>query len=124
MTREAFAMYVEKLAPRGLLLMNISNRYVDLAPVLSAIAADQGLAGRMRSFLPSAEEKAAMQVPSMWIALARDPQGLDALASDQRWVALPASPLRPWTDAYSSLLRVMRWTQPAAGPTAAAPPSS
>lgn len=116
MTREAFAMYVEKLEARGLLLVNISNRYLDLVPVVSAIAAQLGLEGRLRTYTASEEERKAGRVSSLWIALARDAQGLGALAGDPRWSPLPASQLRPWTDGYSSLLRVMRWTQPDTAP--------
>ena len=119
LTREAFAMYMERLAARGVLLFNISNRYLDLVPVVSAIAARLGLEGRVRSFTPSTEQRKAGLVQSLWIALARDADGLGSLASDARWKPVPASPLRPWTDGYSSLLRVLRWNQPAAEPEAA-----
>jgi hypothetical protein len=121
LTREAFSMYAERLAERGLLLFNISNRYLDLVPVVSAIAADLGLEGRMRAYTPSPADRKDGLVASLWIALGRDARSLDALAGDARWKALPASTLRPWTDAYSSLLRVMRWARPAAESEAAEP---
>src|SRR5206468_2711821 len=35
LTREALAIYADKLAPGGLLVFNISNRYLDLNPVLA-----------------------------------------------------------------------------------------
>src|SRR5207245_11631356 len=43
LTREALALYLQKLAPGGVLAFHISNRYLDLQPVLSALAADAGL---------------------------------------------------------------------------------
>ena len=45
MTQEAIALYVRKLAPNGLLLCHISNRYLRLDPVLGSAARDLGLAG-------------------------------------------------------------------------------
>jgi hypothetical protein len=124
LTREAFATYVDKLAPHGLLLMNISNQYLDLVTVVSAIGADLGLSGRLRRHEPSDEERAKAMLASIWVALARDADGLGALASDARWQPLPAPRMRPWTDGYSSLLSVMRWTRPASDAKAARGPRS
>ena len=43
LTREALDLYVSKLAPGGALVFHISNRYVELASVLTAMAAERGL---------------------------------------------------------------------------------
>jgi spermidine synthase len=43
MTREAVLLYRSKLAPDGMLVFHISNRYLELEGVLAAIAADVGL---------------------------------------------------------------------------------
>ena len=40
LTREAFATYRRHLAPGGLLLVHISNRYLDMEPVIAAAARD------------------------------------------------------------------------------------
>jgi len=48
MTREALELYVDRLAPEGLLLFHISNRYYDLSRPIGRIAADLGLAARVR----------------------------------------------------------------------------
>jgi hypothetical protein len=111
-TRDAIEIYRTKLAPRGILLVNISNRYVDLTPVLGSIAEDLGMLARLRRFVPTREESERGTVASDWIVLARDTPSLSGLAEDPRWTPLPASTLRPWTDAYSSLLSVIRWTEP------------
>jgi hypothetical protein len=110
MTREAVAMYVDKLVPAGLLLVNISNRYVELAPVLGAIAADLGMDGRWRSFVPSDAESDAGLLMSTWAVLARNADALGAVAGDDRWHRLPDTGLRVWTDNYSSLMAVIKWT--------------
>ncbi len=41
-TREALALYFGRLKPGGVLLFNITNRYLDLAPVIARLAADAG----------------------------------------------------------------------------------
>lgn len=45
LTREAVDLYLSRLRPDGLLVFHISNRYLDLAPVLANIAEDAGLEG-------------------------------------------------------------------------------
>lgn len=42
LTREALALYGRKVSPNGVVAMHISNRYLDLAPVVEALAADGG----------------------------------------------------------------------------------
>src|SRR5207302_1230798 len=43
LTREALAGYLAKLSPRGVIVAHISNRHLDLAPVLANVAGSQGL---------------------------------------------------------------------------------
>ncbi len=43
LTREALAVYLRKLAPGGIMMFHISNRYVRLEPVVASLAADAGL---------------------------------------------------------------------------------
>ena len=43
LTREAIDLYMSKLAPGGVLVFHISNRYLELASVVAAIAAERGL---------------------------------------------------------------------------------
>ena len=51
-TREAFATYVQKLTPDGVLALHISNRYLDLAPVVGNLGLDAGLVGRVSVVRP------------------------------------------------------------------------
>ncbi|HSH61038.1 MAG TPA: fused MFS/spermidine synthase, partial [Acidimicrobiales bacterium] len=48
LTREALALYVDKLRDGGVLAVHITNRYLDLRPVLADLAADAGLAAFVR----------------------------------------------------------------------------
>ena len=66
MTEEAFATYGRALAPDGLLLVHISNRFIDLAPMVSALAEAQGWHGRLRF---DDENLAEGLAPSVWICL-------------------------------------------------------
>lgn len=108
LTKEAIAVYERALGPDGLLLIHISNRYIDLEPVLAAIAADQNLAALIRRDVPSGD----LTVASNWVVLARDRAQLARLRAQNP--ALEWSPLSPargtvWTDDYASILPYIRW---------------
>lgn len=108
MTEEAFATYGKTLARDGLLLVHISNRFINLAPMVSALAEAGGWHGRVRS---DTNELADGLSPSIWIALARDEDRLQRLerASDLGWTDLPAPARRAWTDDNASILPLLRW---------------
>jgi len=40
LTREAFQMYFDRLAPGGVVVIHVTNRYLDIASVVAALAAD------------------------------------------------------------------------------------
>lgn len=106
MTREAVALYLQKLAPGGVLAFHVSSQYLELAPVLGDLAADLGLVARFRreSGL-SAEDRAAMKEASTWVVLGRTGDDVAALA----WDELPArAEPRVWTDSHASLWREMK----------------
>jgi hypothetical protein len=110
-TREAVQLYFEKLKPTGLLLVNISNKYVSLAPVLGAISHDLGLAGRFCMWVPTPTQGEHGEFPATWVVIGRTAPALGPLVKDSRWEPLPTEPHVPaWTDSYSSLLGVMKWT--------------
>jgi hypothetical protein len=111
LTREALALYLAKLAPRGLLVFNVSNRHLDLEPVLAGLARDGGLAARVRDDAAvRPEDSMRGKTPSTWVVMARALADLGALAADPRWQPLRGDPGdRVWTDSYGSLLAVFKW---------------
>lgn len=109
LTREAFRLYLERLAPGGALLFHISNRHLELAPVLAAQARDLGLSAWEWVDARSEEDVERGIFGSHWVLLAASPQ-------DVGWVPLGGwRPLglpegaRAWTDDFSELLSVQRW---------------
>jgi len=111
LTREAIRLYVGKLADGGLLVLHISNRYLDLEPLLAALARDAELAalGRDDAHL-SQQELAEGKEASQWVVLARRTEDLGLLRDDPKWTALKEQPrLAPWTDDFSNLLGVFKW---------------
>ncbi|MFC0206250.1 spermidine synthase [Novosphingobium soli] len=111
LTREAMAVYGRALGPRGLLLLHISNRYIDLAPVVGANARAGGWGALSRLDVP---EDTARYTPSRWIALSRDAGVLDRLAHarpDGPWKRLEDRAAEPWTDDHASILSHVRWSR-------------
>ena len=111
LTLDALHLYLTKLAPGGALLFNISNRHLELEPVIGAIARAAGLAARTRDDVRVSDaERLAGKVESQWVVMARRDEDLGALRQDPLW-KVPAAPadLQPWTDNFASLLAAFRW---------------
>jgi protein-L-isoaspartate O-methyltransferase len=109
-TREALQLYLDKLADDGILVLHVSNRYLDLAPVLGKLAEDAGATLRIRQDTAvTVEEFRNGKIPSSWAVMARRPQWLGKLAHDPRWKPIPARRETPlWTDDFSNILAVLK----------------
>lgn len=109
-TREALGVYARALAPDGVLLMHISNRYLDLRPVVAALGADRGWSAWLRD---DSGNPAPGINRSYWVALARDRARLARLAAHDPahpWTVLKPRPgAAVWTDDRSSILPYVRW---------------
>jgi hypothetical protein len=107
LTREALAVYIGRLAPGGLLLFHISNRYLDLRPVLADLAGDAGIAAYVQH---DAGELSEHRFGSIWVAMARAKADLAPLLSGGGWRRLAARPgRRVWSDDYGNLVSILRW---------------
>jgi SAM-dependent methyltransferase len=112
LTREAFEVYARHLAPGGVIAAHISNRHIDLAPVLCAVASEFGWKTcEIRSQTDSSRAATAAQ----WMLLTANVPFLDdatlraARSADQS----PSRERRPagaalWTDSYSNLLPLLK----------------
>jgi hypothetical protein len=108
LTTEAISVYLGRLAPGGALLFHVSNQHLELAPVLGAIAREQGLAAIERVDVRPPEEEDVV-FGSHWVLMARRPEEL-ARFIDGRWLILRADADDPaWTDDFSNVLSVFRW---------------
>ena len=105
LTREAYAAYGRLLSPNGLLLMHISNRHLDLEPVVASVP---GWHSRVGNFNPEWDYRRA--TASEWVALSRSPETIEKLskAGGEFWQESVKPPLR-WTDDQASVLSVLKW---------------
>jgi len=104
LTVEAFETYMSRLAEGGLLAVHISNRHVDLRPVLGRLAEHMGLEARVRTYMVPDEPEYKLINSSRVVVLARNSEDLGPLLSDERWLPLASDGNRLWTDDYSNLL--------------------
>lgn len=109
LTDEAFGVYLDALSPKGVLAVHISNRFIELEPVLAAQAKERGLAAMIREDIPQTD---GGLTASSWVLLSRDPKQLAALG--QRAAEVPLRQLAPpapraWTDDHASILPYIRW---------------
>jgi hypothetical protein len=108
LTLEALEAYMSRLKPHGVILAHISNRHMDLAPVLAATAAQAGLAmwlcrdTQRDDFAKSYRSNAELAV------LARADADVGELPSRGCWQRVePRADISGWTDDYSDLLRAI-----------------
>jgi hypothetical protein len=110
-TREAIELYLTRIVPRGALLLHLSNRYLDLEPVLGNVARELGLACRIERHEPTDAQQDRGYSASVWALLARQPAHLGPIARDRRWHTCEDDPSAgTWTDDYSNLLGVVDWS--------------
>lgn len=105
LTREAFQIYLRHLKPDGVLIFHISNRYLDLEPVVSSAARDYGFSGVT---VRDEGDTETYYVPSAWMILSRDP-GIFHNPDLQDFTIQPmrVEPgFRAWTDDYSNIVRI------------------
>lgn len=115
LTAEAFSVYLRHLRAGGVIAVHISSRYVDLVPVVTAVARHFELEDAFLAWPEGghgvnwADEMGLSVTPSQWMLLTRNRQLLER--SPIREVARIAPvdrPLRLWTDQYNNLLEVLR----------------
>jgi spermidine synthase len=103
LTREAIGVYLDKLAPGGIITLHLSNRYLDLEPVVAALARERGMVARVGTSTLSGFFFSA----STWAVMARSDADLGTMSADVRWPrAKTRRGVPAWTDDYSSLLSV------------------
>jgi hypothetical protein len=109
-TREAINLYLTKLAGSGILAFHISNKFLNLKPVLGNLAKDLGLVALVRDMQASETETKAQKHRSIWVVMGRRPVDLGRLAEDDQWKPLTTRPgARIWADDFSDILGVVEW---------------
>ncbi|HJQ58723.1 MAG TPA: fused MFS/spermidine synthase, partial [Vineibacter sp.] len=104
LTVEAIDLYLKHLKQDGILALHVSNKFLDLPPVVERAAQLRGL-----SIVMTRDLDDHGTIASDWVLLARSPTLLDSPVV--RAIAVPIATRRewrPWTDDHVDLLRVLK----------------
>ena len=116
LTREAFELYFRHLKPQGVLAIHVSNRLLDLPPVVEAGAR---AVGARAIKVTNAEDEANAVYESTWMLVDRTatPNPTASALAESRVTLPPGTSvqtedkervLRPWTDDYSNLVEILK----------------
>jgi hypothetical protein len=104
LTRECLQLYFSHLTPGGRLMLHISNRYLDLRPLVLGLAHDAG----REAIVTDSRPTDAAELAATWAAIAPPGSfsaGERAMAAASR--PLPSGPEVVWTDEYSALFKLL-----------------
>jgi spermidine synthase len=107
LTAQAFALYRRHLKPAGILAIHVTNRYLDLAPVVQQQADHAGLQAVL---IISGSDPTRSIARADWVLVSGNTDFLllpELAAARQNVSGLKG--LRLWNDDYNSLLPVVRW---------------
>jgi len=107
LTRESFELYFRHLKPDGLLALHVSNKFLNLAPVVEAAA--RLLGAQTKTITNDADKKNDIYTAT-WVLVYRNraaPTGTEAESNLPHWSRSDIT-VQPWTDDYSSLFRILR----------------
>ncbi|MEY4614290.1 MAG: hypothetical protein RL179_2263 [Planctomycetota bacterium] len=121
LTREAFDIYLKKLAPGGIIVLNIANRYLDFEHVLGNMTEDRKLVGMIQG---GYEVREIDKYGTNWVVMARKTEDFGVLpdlkaelktdSEDwvETWRKIESKPkLGVWTDDYSNLPSIFKWSR-------------
>jgi hypothetical protein len=106
-TLEALAVYRRHLAPGGIVAFHVSNRHLDLKPVVAQIATRSGMA---TAHIANAADDKKDVWPSDWMLVTNNRAFLERkeVVKASEKVVIPST-LRLWTDDYNSLLPIFKF---------------
>ncbi len=118
LTIEAVKEYLHRLKPDGLMVFHITNRHLDLKPVIAATAASCNLSGLSigDDYFDSEAPENFQRFQSDYIVLSQDLSLLRLLVEDAAagWRRLVNDNMvQPWSDDFSSLLAAINLFKPA-----------
>ena len=107
LTRQAIEVYTRCVADGGIVAVHISNRFLDLKPVLANLAEDLGLNARLVRDEPDEDNTHASS--SDWVLVAARPDALEQAPLAGRTEVLKSDPrVGVWTDQFSNLLAIIK----------------
>jgi spermidine synthase len=104
LTREAFAQYFRHVRPGGALAVHVTNKHLELAPIVKLLASDQHAHSRL---IINTDEEERQIYGSDWVVVTRD----ETLDNKLAFLSSPirgSERLRIWTDNYNNLFTILK----------------
>ena len=105
LTREALELYFRHLKPDGILAVNISNRFLDLEPLVDGQCRALGKTDRR---VDNDDDDSEDVFSASWVLATSPASGFDKLIMDGSTAIQPGRKIRLWTDDYSNLFQILR----------------
>ncbi len=107
LTIEAIQEFMQKLNEDGVLLLHISNRNMDLAPVVSALANKLNLIGMLGNLKQTKKITSDYKTGAKVAVLTRKKENIQNFKTNKVWQPLPEPIDTVWTDDYSDIFSLI-----------------
>jgi hypothetical protein len=106
-TKEALGVYLKHMKPEGIVAFHVSNRFLNLVPVVERIAREHGVHAVLVADKDDDDED---KTTSDWVLVSRSKAALEAEAVKERSPEAPEErpDWRTWTDDYSNLVQILK----------------
>jgi SAM-dependent methyltransferase len=105
LTREAMQLYFRHLQPDGILAVHISNRYLDLAPVIQG---ETKATGHIARLVDTVDDNALEVFGATWVLVTAPRPGFDSEVISNSAEIASTPTVRLWTDDYSNLFQILK----------------
>jgi SAM-dependent methyltransferase len=104
-TREALGVYLKHMKPDGIVAFHVSNRFLNLVPVVARLAQEQGAHAVLID-----EESEEDRTTSTWVLVSREQKALERPEIVEAGATDPETrdDWRTWTDDYSNLVQILK----------------
>jgi hypothetical protein len=103
LTREALRGYLARLSPHGMIVLHVSNRHMELRPVVAAVGQAEGLVAAEKADDQANDFPVDFRANAQVVALARSEADLAPLLGSG-WQKAETSKIAAWTDDYSDIM--------------------
>jgi SAM-dependent methyltransferase len=108
-TKEALGIYLKLVKSDGIVAFHVSNRFLQLIPVVARLAKEQGAYSVLVNDDPDDEDE-SLRSRSDWVLVSRDRAALErpAIVEGGATEADDRPEWRTWTDDYSNLIQILK----------------
>ncbi len=105
LTKEAMVLFFRHLKPDGILAVHISNRYLDLEPVMDA---ETRATGKIARVVDTDDDESVDVFGATWVLVTSPQPGFDTDVRTSSFLIESKKTVRLWTDDYSNLFQILK----------------